>query len=200
MSPSTLLYPSEDDRIEALRRYRILDTSPEEAFDDLVHAAALVCRTPISLISLVDETRQWFKSKKGIEESELPRESAFCAHAILGTDVLVVSDAFADPRFASNPLVLDTPHIRFYAGAPITTIEGLGLGTLCVIDRVPRTIGPEEARALRGLARQVMIQLELRLTLLQVDAVTDHAAVDRARAEGEQRLRAMLSLRADPPV
>jgi GAF domain-containing protein len=200
MSPLMPLYPSEEDRLEALRRYRILDTSPEEAFDDLVHAAALLCRTPICLISLVDATRQWFKAKKGLEEPQLPRESAFCAHAILGTDVLVVSDAYMDPRFASNPLVQDTPHIRFYAGAPITTIEGLGLGTLCVIDRVPRTIGPEEARALRGLARQVMIQLELRLTLLQVDAVTDHAAVDRARAEGEQRLRAMLSLRADPPV
>lgn len=184
--------PSEADRIAALRRYRILDTSPEEAFDDLVHAAALVCRTPISLISLVDIARQWFKARQGIPETELPRESAFCAHAIQGSDVLVVSDTHSDPRFADNPLVVGDPHIRFYAGAPIVTLEGLSLGTICVIDRVPRTIGPEEMRALRGMARQVMIQLELRLTLLEVDSVSDPAAVDQVRQAGERRLRALL--------
>ena len=158
----------EESRLDALRRYRILDTTPEEAFDDLVHIAALVCRTPISLISLVDQARQWFKAKKGIEEPELPRESAFCAHAILGVDVLVVPDAHADARFQSNPLVLGAPGIRFYAGAPLVTPEGYGLGTLCVIDRVPRSIGPEEIRALRALAREVMVHLEHRRILLEV--------------------------------
>jgi len=186
------LFSSESDRLSALRRYRILDSTPEEAFDELVHTAALVCRTPISLISLVDVTRQWFKARKGIAVPELPRESAFCAHAILGTDVLVVPDAHSDPRFQENPLVLGDPHIRFYAGAPIVTPEGLGLGTICVIDRVPRTIGPEESRALRALARQVLIQLELRLTLLEVDSVGNHDAIDRARQEGDRRLRELL--------
>jgi signal transduction histidine kinase len=163
---------NEQARLEALQRYRILDTSPEEAFDDLVHTAALVCRTPISLVSLVDSTRQWFKARTGLAVPELPRESAFCAHAIMGSDVLVVPDTYLDPRFAANPLVVGDPYIRFYAGAPIITLEGLGLGTLCVIDRAPRTIGPEETRALRGLARQVMLQLELRRMLLDFDERT----------------------------
>lgn len=159
---------TEESRLDALRRYRILDTNPEEAFDDLVHLAALVCRTPISLLSLVDEARQWFKAKEGIDEPELPRESAFCAHAIRGTDVLVNSDTHADERFRSNPLVLGAPGIRFYAGAPLVTPEGFGLGALCVIDRVPRSIGPEEIRALRALARDVMVHLEHRRILLEV--------------------------------
>ncbi len=159
---------SEESRLDALRRYRILDTTPEEAFDDLVHLAALVCRAPISLLSLVDQARQWFKAKEGIEESELPRESAFCAHAILGTDVLVVPDTHGDARFQTNPLVLGAPGIRFYAGAPLVTPEGYGLGTLCVIDRVPRSISPEEIRALRALAREVMVHLEHRRILLEV--------------------------------
>jgi len=163
---------NEQSRLEALRQYRILDTSPEDAFDDLVHAAALVCRTPISLVTLVDATRQWFKARTGLEAQELPRESAFCAHAIMGSDLLVVPDTHLDPRFAANPLVVGDPYIRFYAGAPIITPEGAGLGTLCVIDRAPRTIGTEERRALRGLARQVMTQLELRRMLLEFDERT----------------------------
>lgn len=187
--------PFEAARLDALRRYRILDTSPEEAFDDLVHSAALICRTPISLLSLVDATRQWFKARRGLEASKFPREDAFCAHAIQGPDVLVVPDARADVRFADNTLVRSAPHIRFYAGAPLVTGDGLGLGTLCVIDCEPRTIGPEEIRALRGLARQAMLQLELRRTLLEVDAVADPAQIAAARAAGERRLRALLGLR-----
>jgi GAF domain-containing protein len=184
--------PDEPARLAALQRYRILDTSPEEAFDDLVHTAALVCRTPIALLSLVDATRQWFKARLGLQPTELAREDAFCAHAIRGTGVMLVPDAHGDERFARNPLVLQTPHIRFYAGAPLVTEDGLSLGTICVIDRVPRTIGPEEVRALRGLARQAMIQMELRRTLLEVDAAADPARVDALRAEGERRLRAIL--------
>jgi signal transduction histidine kinase len=162
----------EQARLSALRRYKILDTTSEEAFDDLVHCAALICRTPISLVSLVDATRQWFKAKVGLAANELPRESAFCAHAILGYDILIVPDTHEDPRFADNPLVVGEPRIRFYAGAPIVTPEGHGLGTLCVIDRVPRVIGQAETRSLRGLAREVMTQLELRRALLKVDERT----------------------------
>lgn len=186
------LPPDESDRLEALRRYRILDTTPEEAFDDLVHAAALLCRTPIALLSLVDASRQWFKARVGLPDPETARKDAFCAYAILGSDLMVVPDTHADTRFEQNTLVTGDPFIRFYAGAPVVTPEGLGLGTLCVIDRVPRSIGEEEARALRGLARQAMIQLELRRTILEVDSVSDHAAIDRARREGEQRLRQLL--------
>jgi signal transduction histidine kinase len=159
----------EQARLEALQRYRVLDSTREEAFDDLVRLAALVCRTPISLVSLVDATRQWFKAKEGLDVPELPRETAFCAHAIMGVNLLVVPDTHADAIFATNPLVLGPPHIRFYAGAPLITPEGMGLGTLCVIDHVPRTIGPEEARALTALARHVMTQLELRRSLLEID-------------------------------
>src|SRR5687768_121480 len=128
MSTAPILI-DEQARLSALRRYKILDTSPEDAFDDLVHCAALICRTPIGLVSLVDATRQWFKARKGLDVPELPRESAFCAHAIAGYDLLVVPDTHADPRFSDNPLVVGDPHIRFYAGAPIVTPEGHGLGT-----------------------------------------------------------------------
>jgi GAF domain-containing protein len=179
-------------RLEALRRYRVLDTSPEDAFDDLIHAAALLCRTPIALLSLVDATRQWFKARKGIPSSETSRRDAFCAYAILGSDLMVVQDTHSDSRFVENALVTGEPHIRFYAGAPVVTPDGFGLGTLCVIDRVPRSIGDEESRALRGLARQAMIQLELRRTILEVDSVSDPVAVDHARREGELRLRHLL--------
>lgn len=192
MNTGAPLPPDEAQRLETLRRYRILDTTPEEAFDDLVHAAALLCRTPIALLTLVDATRQWFKARQGLPTPETARRDAFCAYAILGSELMVVSDTHSDSRFLDNPLVTGDPYIRFYAGAPVVTAEGYGLGTLCVIDRVPRSIGEEEARALRGLARQAMVQLELRRTILEVDSVTDHVAVERARREGEERLRALL--------
>ncbi len=180
----------EQSRLETLQRYRILDTSPEEAFDDFVRLAALVCRAPISLLSLIDATRQWFKARVGLLEPELPRETSFCAHAILGTELLVVADALADPRFASNPLVLGAPQIRFYAGAPLVTDDGFGLGTLCVIDRVPRSIGPQEAWALRSLARQVIAQMELRRTLIEADE--RNAELDAFSAAAAHDLRAPL--------
>lgn len=161
---------NEPARLDALRRYRILDTTPEEAFDDLVHLAALICRTPVALISLVDDARQWFKAKKGLPDNELPRETAFCTHAIVGSDLLVVPDAHSDPKFMNNPLVVGYPEIRFYAGAPLVTPDGFGLGTICVIDRAPRMIGPEEKRSLRTLAREVMTHLELRRHLIEAHA------------------------------
>ena len=157
-------YPTpenEDERLNTLRGYGILDTHPEDRFDELTRLAALICGTPISLISLVDEDRQWFKSKTGLEVSQTPREEAFCAHAIMSAEVLVVPDASQDPRFATNPLVLGELHVRFYAGAPLTAPNGHHLGALCVIDRVPRQLSPEQLEALRILSGQVMDQVIL---------------------------------------
>ncbi|VVE20944.1 putative diguanylate cyclase AdrA [Pandoraea iniqua] len=149
-------------RLAALRRYDILDSSPEPAFDRIVRIASYVLGTPISLVSLIDETRQWFKAKQGIDATQTPRSMAFCAHAILSDDVLVVPDAHADRRFADNPLVTGDPHIRFYAGAPLRTPEGHRLGTLCVIDRRPRTLDAEMRGLLADLSALVVDELELR--------------------------------------
>ncbi len=149
-------------RLEALRRYDILDTPPETAFDDITRLAAHVCGTPIALVSLIDADRQWFKSNVGLDAAETPRDISFCAHAILGSDPLVIPDAREDRRMATSPLVVSGPQIRFYAGIPLITPDGLALGTLCVMDRVPRALGPEQIEALRALGRQVVGQLELR--------------------------------------
>jgi formate hydrogenlyase transcriptional activator len=153
---------NELDRLEALRRYEILDTPPELDFDDLAGLAARVCATPIALITLLDEGRQWFKARVGLEVAETPRDIAFCDKAIQQTGLFVVPDALADARFATNPLVTGEPRIRFYAGAPLVTPEGHALGTLCVLDRVPRQLPPEHRKALSALSRQVVAQLELR--------------------------------------
>ncbi|NJK61010.1 MAG: GAF domain-containing protein [Oscillatoriales cyanobacterium SM2_1_8] len=149
-------------RLVALKQCNILDTPPEPEFDDLVQAAAVMCDVPVVLISLVDETRQWFKAKVGMALPETPRDTAFCAHAILQNDVLVVEDATEDPRFADNPLVTGEPQIRFYTGVPLTTRDELNLGTLCVIDFVPRTLPPDKLTGLKALARQVTRRLEER--------------------------------------
>jgi GAF domain-containing protein len=152
---------NEAERLNTLRGYGILDTHPEDRFDDLTRLATLICGTPISLISLVDEDRQWFKSKTGLEVCQTPREEAFCAHAIMSPELLLVPDASQDPRFATNPLVLGELHIRFYAGAPLTAPNGHHLGALCVIDRVPRQLSREQLESLRILSRQVMAQVIL---------------------------------------
>jgi GAF domain-containing protein len=152
---------NEAERLNTLRGYGILDTYPEDRFDDLTRLAASICGTPISLISLVDKDRQWFKSKTGLEVCQTPREDAFCAHAIMSPELLVVPDASQDPRFATNPLVLGEPHIRFYAGAPLAAPNGHNLGALCVIDRVPRQLSRDQLESLRILSRQVMAQVIL---------------------------------------
>lgn len=170
---------NEQARLDALRRYEILDTQAEQAYDDITRLAAHIARVPIALISLVDEDRQWFKSRIGIAVTETPREVAFCAHAILNPcQPLIVPDAAADDRFATNPLVTDAPHIRFYVGEPLVTTDQHALGTLCVMDHAPRELTAEQLEALAALSRLVVNQLELRrhaAELRQATAIQDIA-------------------------
>ncbi|MGC1129434.1 MAG: GAF domain-containing sensor histidine kinase [Candidatus Acidiferrales bacterium] len=156
---------NEEERLSELRRYSVLDTSPEGAFDDLTKLAAYVCGAPISLVSLVDAERIWFKSKVGLAAREIPRIDGFCASAILDDRPLVVPDAAANERLASHPLVTSPPNLRFYAGAPLITPRGHRIGTLCVIDVVARELNAEQIDALESLARTVVAQLELRLAV-----------------------------------
>lgn len=172
----------EAERLVALRRYRILDTEPERAFDDLALLASQICGTPIALITLVDEHRQWFKARVGMTATETSRAVSFCTHAIQHPGLFVIPDARQDVRFAANPQVTGDPYIRFYAGAPLITPEGQALGTLCVVDRTPRTLTPEQVQALEALRRQAEAQLELRRNLLELE----QALGERDRAEAEQ--------------
>ncbi|MFL5803822.1 MAG: GAF domain-containing protein [Roseiflexaceae bacterium] len=176
------LPPDEAQRLAALHQYDILDTTPEEGFDDLTRLAAHICGTPIALVSLVDTNRQWFKSTLGLAELETSRDSAFCAHGILHEDVLIIPDALEDERFADNPMVTGDPHVRFYAGAPLTTPDGYTIGMLCVKDHAPRHLDPEQVEALRALGRQAIAQLELRRRAAELAA----ALADRERVEAER--------------
>ncbi len=166
MSTSTTspapLPPHESDRLDALRRYNILDSDPEQAFDDITQLAAQLCETPMSVISFVDEHRQWFKSRVCVGLTETDRDIAFCAHAILEPDILIVPDTLEDPRFANNPLVTGEPYQRFYAGALIRSSDGQPIGTLCVMDTEPRILTENQTTGLKALARQVNALLELR--------------------------------------
>jgi len=177
---------NEKARLQALRRYKILDTDPENAFDDLTILASHICQTPVALISLIDSDRQWFKSKHGISVSETPREVSFCAVAIQQTDLFVVPDASKDPRFSSNPFVVSDPKIRFYAGAPFTSSDGHPLGTLCVVDVVPRALTPNQEAALLSLSRQVQAQFELRRNLIELRTALDER--DHAEAERDHTI------------
>ncbi len=168
------------DRVHVLADYGITDTDPEQGYEDVVRIAATLCRAPIALISFVDDERQWFKAKLGTSLTETPREHAFCAHAIARPkEIMEVRDALQDERFATNPLVTGEPHIRFYAGAPLVTADGHALGTICVMDRVPRSLDPETSDALGALARQVIILLEQRKTRTALEqALTAQRAAD----------------------
>lgn len=170
--------PTNDlERLTELRSYRVLDTPPETAFDDVTKLAANICLTPISLISLVDARRIWFKSKMGILASQIPRIDGFCSSAILSERLLIVPDARANRRLASHPLVTSDPKLRFYAGAPLITPRGLRVGTLCVVDTRVRHLSTEQTGALECLARTVVIQLELRR------AVKDYAEAQQTILE-----------------
>lgn len=158
------LPPTEQARLEALRRYKILDTNPEAAFDDIAHLAAQLCETPMAVISFVDEHRQWFKSRVCVGFSETTRDVAFCAHALLEPDILIVPDTLEDPRFADNPLVTGEPYQRFYAGALLRGVDNEALGTLCVMDTRPRELTTAQISGLQALARQIVAQLNLRLS------------------------------------
>ena len=194
---------NEKARLAALRSYKILDTDPEKAFDDLTILASHICETPIALITLIDSDRQWFKSHVGVDISETPRALAFCNKAIQQSDLFIVPDATLDPRFSSNPFVVSGPKIRFYAGAPFKSSDGYPLGTLCVVDVVPRQLTPSQQNALLALSRQVQAQFELRKNLLELrtaleerdkaEADRDHLIVELQNALGHvSRLSGLL--------
>lgn len=176
---TSLLFDTEAARLAALGECKILDTPPEKAFDDITRLAAYICGTPIALISLVDASRQWFKSKVGLDVAETPRDIAFCDYTIKQREVLIVPDALTDRRFATNPLVTCEPYIRFYAGVPLLTPEGHGLGSLCVIDYVPREITSGQMEALSTLGHQVSTQILLRRNLIELRRATS----ERCKAE-----------------
>lgn len=184
---------SESARVAALNRYAILDSEPEQSFDDLVILAAHICHTPMAMLSLVDDHRQWFKSKVGVQVGETPREISICAHTIQQKDIFIVSDTLQDARFRENPLVTGEPHIRFYAGAPLINDDGFALGSLCVIDREPRELDPDQKEAVSALGRLALRQMELRMNLqLLKEALSDRTKEEHAREMELKRLEEKL--------
>jgi GAF domain-containing protein len=161
--------PNESERLAALQSYEVLDTTCEAAFDNIAKMAAQLTGCPISLVSLIDSDRQWFKAKIGLDTSQTPREHAFCGHAIdTPSEPFIIPDALQDERFANNPLVQGGPGIRFYAGVPLVNSEGAALGTLCVLDQRPRELTDEQTQTLQRLAEAVMTTLELRRAMITV--------------------------------
>ena len=173
MGFSAPIISNEEERLRALAEYRILGTQPEKCYDDITKIASLTCGTPISLMSLVDSDKQWFKSRCGFETQETSRDVSFCAHAIASTEPLVVEDALLDERFKSNPLVVEEPKIRFYSGFPLQTPNDQRIGTLCVIDRKPGCLSDKQHQVMEALSRQVVTLLELRKrSIYLLDALT----------------------------
>jgi len=185
-------YPTpsnEKKRLKVLWQYEVLDTVPEEMFDDLTELAASICEAPVALVSLIDEDRQWFKSAQGVTLRETARDISFCAHAICRSGLFIVPDARKDPRFKSNPMVTGEPRIRFYAGSPLVTPDGYALGTLCVIDKKPRTLSAFQKRSLQLLSRVVISQLELRRQV-KVPVVVSKTVRGRKPAAGRSGRKA----------
>jgi formate hydrogenlyase transcriptional activator len=182
---------NENERLQTLHDSGVLDSAPEPSYDQLTELAASICGTPIAILSLIDSDRQWFKSRLGVSFQQTSRDSAFCAHAILQRDLLVVPDAVSDERFADNPLVISEPHIRFYAGAPLITPEGHALGTLCVLDYVPRQLSDQQREALRVLSSQAVTQIELRKTKVELSTAESSAdcTMEALRASEEFKSR-----------
>lgn len=180
---------TESKRLAALFEYNVLDTEYEKDYDDLVELASKICNVPISLISLIDKDRQWFKAKKGLESAETPRDVAFCNHAIMQDHIMEIQDATKDQRFVNNPLVLKDPEIRFYAGAPLINSDGYKLGTLCVIDKVPRELTAEQRRALEIISAQVMKLLEIRLAHKKEETLKNRLAIQNKRLEELNQLK-----------
>jgi GAF domain-containing protein len=180
-------------RVAALNRYAILDTEPEQSFDDLVILAAHICQAPMAMLSLVDDHRQWFKSKFGVQAPETPKEVSICAHAIQQNDLFIVPDTLEDARFRENPLVIGEPHVRFYAGTPLINEDGFALGTLCVLDHEPRQLDEAQKEAVNALGRLALRQMELRMNLqLLKDALNDRTRAEHARELELKRLEEKL--------
>ncbi|MCC2096451.1 MAG: GAF domain-containing protein [Hyphomicrobiales bacterium] len=178
-------HPQQAERLAALRGMNILDTPRELSLDNIVQLVADICETPMALLSLVDENRQWFKSEVGLGIRETPLQSSICAHAILDDDLTIIADTLNDPRSSDNPLCIDAPNLRFYAGAVLRTQEGLPIGTLCVLDTTPRTLSETQQKALKVLADQVMAQIQLREDVIRADM---------AQAELNHRIKNSLAL------
>jgi GAF domain-containing protein len=170
MKPAPLP-PNEAARLKALKRYQLLNSLPEEEYDDIAKIASEICGTPIALINLIDENKQWTKARYGIDTKETPREHSFCAHAILELDqVMIVPDTRYDERFFDNPLVTNgNPNIAFYAGMPIVNSEGYPLGALCVVDTRPRDLSEQKINSLKALAKLVQTNFELRITKMELE-------------------------------
>jgi two-component sensor histidine kinase len=183
----TAIPENEEQRLAALRRYDILDTEPEPAFDDLTRIVAQFCGVPMATVSLIDHDRQWFKARLGLDLPGTPRDQAFCGHCILQDGVMEVPDALADPRFAANPLVTGDPRIRFYAGAPLVTSDGHHIGALAVLHHQPHKLDEPQSQCLQALAKQVMAQLELRRALKDKDRAL--AAKDLLLKEVNHRVK-----------
>jgi PAS domain S-box-containing protein len=187
---NTLTVKNETRRLEALRQYQILDTPPEEVFDDLAFLAAQICGTPIALINLIDTKRHWFKAKIGLDVSQMPRDIGFCPFCIQKGETLVIPDTLADERYASDPVVTSEPYVRFYAGVPLITPGGEAIGTVCIVDSQPRKINDEQLEALKAISRMIIRQLEIRRNLAELASIkTDYKQAKEALHESECTLR-----------
>ena len=181
-------YPkNEDIRVAALRSLDILDTEPEERFDRLTRIAKRLFKVPIALVSFVDINRQWFKSCQGLEVKEMPRDISFCGHAILGDDIFIISDTLLDDRFYDNPLVINEPRIRFYAGIPLVISNEIRVGTLCLIDREPRILSEEDKELLRDLGQMAVQDL----TLVQLATIDELTQISNRRGFSALALHAL---------